>query len=155
VKSVRKGVSQIVAAIILIVIAVSALIMYITNFVMYFEKSRGALVELFSQRKEMLLERLAFIYSYSSDSYIDIVVYNYGERAITINTIIVDGNPIDRDYYRVVTIEGTDLDYTIPLDNRLAIISITYPFPEGLHTITIFTELGNAFIYEFVVGGQV
>jgi len=149
----RKGVSQIVAAIILIVIAVSALIIYITNFVMYFERSRGALMELFSQRKEMLLERLSFIYAYSNNSHINIIVYNYGDKSITIDTIVIDGNPIDKSSYRVTTIDGSDLGYTIPLDNRLAIISITHSFPEGLHTITAFTSLGNAFTYEFVVGG--
>ena len=147
----HRGVSQIVAALMLIIITIAAMVLYIINFTMYFERGKGILVNIFSQRKEMLLERLSFIYFFSNDTHINIIVYNYGDVNISIADIVIDSTLLDKSEYKVMTIEGKDLGYVVPINDRLVIISISKKVSPGLHSITIFTSLGNSFTYEFSI----
>ncbi|WFO74913.1 hypothetical protein J4526_07525 [Desulfurococcaceae archaeon MEX13E-LK6-19] len=148
-----KSISQVFSSVMLIAITLAAMALYVVNLSIYVESKKGLIFEVFSYRKEQLLERLSLAYVYTNSTHVNLVVYNYGDVNVLITTIFLDNNDVPKENYTIVDVYGEDLGDTIPVSSRLAIISIEVgsPLAEDTHTVTLITGLGNVFTFTFGV----
>jgi flagellin-like protein len=136
----RRGVSELVSAVILIAIVLSATVLYI----FFFSRSSYAGVRSFrdimAERMDQSNEMLSILYSSYSNGEINIYIYNYGYRDVKINRIYVgDQEP---SYTLVDAWNGQNVN--VMQRGRPYILRISYSLNGGA-SVTIITDSNKVY----------
>ena len=131
-KSVTRGVSEVVAALALIAVTLAAMAIYVHGLYAYYSGEQGIISGLFTARTQQVLERLAIIYVVQNSSGLYILLSNYGPINATIARIIIDAEAYTSFEPRTIS------------SGELAVIHVPVVFPSGVHSLAIITERGNS-----------
>lgn len=135
----RKGVSEVVATLALLVITLTAMAIYIQGFNLYYSGETGLISGIFRSGTEQNYERISISYVYKSPTKLYLLVYNYGARNATIEKVIIDT--------RLQSFSPT----TIPVGEVTKMeISLSLP-SDTTHVVSLITERNNVISTEFWV----
>ncbi|MDH7556752.1 MAG: hypothetical protein ACQXXL_04975 [Candidatus Methanosuratincola sp.] len=144
-KSAKRGVSEVVATLALLVITLAAMAIYIQGFNLYYSGETGLLSGIFRSGSEQNYERISIVYTFKNgtepNEALYVLVCNYGARDATIERVIID------------TVVQSYSPQVVPVGEVTAIrIPLSSTFSENVaHVISLITERNNVISAEFRV----
>ncbi|MDI9609135.1 MAG: hypothetical protein QFX34_02515 [Candidatus Verstraetearchaeota archaeon] len=145
-KTAKRGVSEVVATLALLVITLTAMAIYIQGFNLYYSGETGLLSGIFRSGSEQNYERISIIYTFKngtgSDAALYVLVCNYGARNATIEKVIID--TVVQSYSPQVVPVGDVTALRIPLASTSMSENVA-------HVISLITERNNVISAEFRV----
>jgi len=135
----RRGVSEIISALLMILIAASLGVTIYLFFTIQFSTEVSNLTNLYEYRNDVLATKFKVTWSYylSTNNTLVIYVYNYGDKVVEIDSVYIDG---DRYVFdpptRVLVDEVEKLTIMVSLDS-------------GFHDIRVVSDIGVG--YEFSI----
>lgn len=130
---VKRGLSEIVSALLLMVIALSVFSILYAFISSYFTERKSLLYLIYSVNLEKLWERVTIVYTLYNSSGLYICIYNYGYIDAEISLLFINGTLIDNNlvYPRKLPV------------NRLTIVHVDKVLSKGTYYIKIVSSRGN------------
>jgi len=132
---VRHGLSEIVSALLLMVIALSVFSILYVFINSYFTERKSLLYLIYNVNLEKLWERVTIVYTLYNSSGLYICIYNYGYVDAEISLLLINGTLIDNNliYPRKLPV------------NRLTIVHVNKVLSKGIYYIEIISGRGNRY----------
>jgi len=131
----KLGLSEIISALLLTMIALSIfsiLYIFLSN---YFTERKSILHSIYSSNIERLLERVTIAYAFYNDSGLYLCIYNYGYVDAKIVLLFINDTLVDNSLI-------TPLE--LPVD-ELTIVHVDVSLNQGVYYIKIVSERGNSY----------
>lgn len=135
----RKGVSEIISALLMILIAASLGVTIYLFFTLQFSTEVSNLTNLYEYRNDVLATKFKVTWSYylPSNNTLVIYIYNYGDRVVEVDSIYIDGERYVVSPPRRILVDEVE---------RLTIVAT---LDSGFHDIRVVSDIGVG--YEFSI----
>ncbi len=133
--SVRYSISEIISALLLTIIVLSAigiLCIFMSN---YFTERKSVLYLIYSSNAEKLKERIAIVYVHYNDTGLYLCIYNYGYVNAEIGSLYINNTLINKELITPLS---------LPV-NKLTIVYVNVQLSEGVYYIKIISSRGNTY----------
>ncbi len=138
-----KGVSEVVASVLIALVILAGVGIYFTYFSKMFQASSSGLIQMSNEEARESGQLLSLIYVQRQGARFKLHVYNYGFTVIGVLKVYI--NKVSY-HFTLMDEDGNTIEYISP--KAMAVIEVNGVLPSSSYEVVIVTDLGRTFTWK-------